>query len=122
MTVIYEMMMNYIYIPFPRERDPFTMDYIPFGASRRMADTTYRVQHVGGKWRVQVFWEGLTQDERGALWDQYGGAIATPVAVQFPNGEMYTMMTGLGTWSENQFYSIGDNAWYYNISFVIEEV
>lgn len=119
---IYEMTIASVTLPYPRERDPFSMEYIPFGASRRMANGTYRVQHTGGKWRVVVHWEGLTRAEYDVLWAAYGGAIATGVAVQFPDGQTYTMMTGLGTWSEGQWYSPGDGVFFYNISFALEQV
>lgn len=111
-----------IYLPMPRAAEPFRMEYMPFGSERRMANATLRVQYVGSRWRVVIFWEGLTKTERDLCWTTWGGYIATAALVYLPDGLSFTGMTALGSWAEAHWYDPHDGSVRYNVSFAVEQV
>lgn len=116
------MALDSVYLPMPRANEPFRMEYIPFGSERRMANANLRVQYVGSRWQVAVFWEGMTQAERDLLWTTWGGYIATAALVYLPNGLTFSGMTALGSWAESHWYDPHSGSVRYNVSFAIKQV
>jgi len=109
-------------LPMPRADNPFDMEYMPLGSQRRAASGKLRVDHVASRWRVQVFWEGLTQAERDQLWNYFGTYIATVGTLVLPTGLSIEVMVGLNSWSENQLYDPWTGEVLYDVSFEFQQV
>ena len=121
MTASYTFTIDSDPMPLPAQDDGIQMEYFPIGISGRTANGTYRVQHIASKWRVRVVWKGLSEAERTIVWTAYGGYIAFPVDVVFPNGLAVTGFVDLASWAEAQWFDPHQNRVLYNVSFTIVE-
>lgn len=121
MSVAYTFTIGGSQMPLPAQERGIEMEYFPIGSSGRMADGTYRVQHVANKWRIRCTWQGLTAAERSTLWSAYGGYMITSTTVVLPTGLTFTGFVDLGSWAEADWFDPHQDRILYNVSFVIVE-
>jgi hypothetical protein len=116
------MWINDTSVALPKAQEPFKMEYLPLGSGSRMASGVLRTQLTAMRWRIGISWDGLTQDERDTLFGTYLAGLTTPIQYVHPNGQLtLTVQTGVGSWSESQFYSSSGEV-LYTIGFSVEQV
>lgn len=109
-------------LPLPRNNEPYKMEYIPFGVANRALSGALRVQYISARWKIDIFWEGLSKTERDSLFAVYNTYLSASGTWLFPDGKTFTGMVAMGSWSESQWHQADSGNIYYDVSFTVEEV
>lgn len=109
-------------LPLPRAENPLDVEYAPFGITQRTANATLRTQYITHKWKVRVYWIGLTQAEKNSLLSVYTTYTMASAAWVFPTGLTFTGRIPMSTWAESMWFQPGTDTPYYDVNFSIEEV
>ena len=109
-------------LPLPKYDNPYDSEYLGFGVQFRTADATYRTQHIGHKWRLRIYWHGLSSAERQTLLNAFAAWLTQEDTLTLPDGQAVLMQAALGSWTERVWYQPGSNLPYYEVSFQVEQV
>lgn len=112
---------NGVSLPTQRANNPSDMEYMSFGTQQRMLDGTMRAQLFATKWRMRLFWHGLSQAERDTLFGIWASYQTTSATWVMADGKTLTAITGVATWNESHWYQPHSQVWYYDVNFAIEQ-
>lgn len=110
-------------LPLPRSDQPYDSEYLGFGTQFRTWDATLKTQRTGNKWRLRIYWAGLSLAEKDSLMTTFSNLLATAGTLTLPDGANIQVQGILGSWNERVWFQPRPpyNG-YYDVSFQVEQV